>query len=282
MLLFGTVGLFRRGIAGMSSASIACFRGAAGAVFLFLVCLITKHPLRNGLGGKKIALLALAGALMGFNWILLFEAYTYTTVSVATLCYYMEPTIVTLASPLLFREKLTGKKWLCVLISLLGMVLVSGVIEGGLPAAGAGKGILFGLSAGVLYAAVVCMNKLAGSVDVYERTLIELIAAAAVLLPYIFLTEGTFSVPADGRSLVLLLILGFVHTGLAYVLYFGSLDRLPAQTVAILSYIDPVSALLLSALFLSERLSALSLLGAVLILGAAAWSELGGGKAKEE
>ena len=275
MLLFGTVGIFRRGITGMSSASIACFRGAAGAVFLFIVCRITKHPLRNGLGGKKIALLAVAGALMGFNWILLFEAYSYTTVSVATLCYYMEPTIVTLVSPLLFGEKLTGRKWLCVAVSLLGMVLVSGVIEGGLPAAGAGKGILFGLGAGVLYASVVCLNKLAGGVDVYERTLIELIAAAAVLLPYIFLAEGQFSFPPDTKGLVLLLILGFAHTGLAYVLYFGSLDKLPAQTVAILSYIDPVSALLLSALFLSERLSLLSFFGAVLILGAAAFSELG-------
>lgn len=273
MLIFGTVGLFRRGI-DMSSACVACFRGAAGALFLLLFCLLIRHPLRNGIPRKKVFMLALAGALMGFNWILLFEAYRYTTVYVATLCYYMEPTIVTLVSPLLFHEKLTGKKKLCVAVSLLGMVLVSGVLEGGLPAAGAGKGILFGLGAGVLYASVVCLNKLAGAVDVYERTLIELAAAAVVLLPYILLTEGTFSFPADTKGILLLLVLGLVHTGLAYALYFGSLEKLPAQTVAILSYVDPVSALLLSALFLGERLSLPSLLGAVLILGAAAVSEI--------
>lgn len=281
MLIFGTVGIFRRGIVGMSSASIACFRGAAGALFLLIVCLITRHPLKNGLGAKKIALLALAGVLMGFNWILLFEAYTYTTVPIATLCYYMEPTIVTLVSPLLFREKLTGKKWLCVIVSLLGMVLVSGVAEGGLPAAGAGKGVLLGLAAGVLYASVVCINKSAGGVDVYERTFIELISASAVLLPYIFLTEGGFSFPAGGKSIALLLILGFVHTGLAYVLYFGSLDALPAQTVALLSYIDPVSALLFAAIFLGEGLSVPGIVGAVLILGAAAFSEWKPGKTAE-
>lgn len=274
MLLFGTVGIFRRGITGMSSAAIACFRGAAGALFLLLYCLLTRHPLRNGLGKKQAAVLALAGILMGFNWILLFEAYRFTTVSVATLCYYMEPTIVMLVSPLLFHEELTAKKWLCVLISLLGMVLVSGVLEGGLRADGAGKGVLFGLGAGVLYASVVCLNKLAGGADVYERTFIELLAAAVVLVPYILLTEGGFSFPADAKGTVLVLVLGFVHTGLAYVLYFGSLDVLPAQNVALFSYIDPVSALLFSALFLAERLSLLSLLGAVLILGAALIADL--------
>lgn len=274
MLIFGTVGLFRIGIE-MSSAAVACFRGAAGALFLLLFCLIKKHPLRNGLSGKKIAVLALAGALMGFNWILLFEAYRFTSVSVATLCYYMEPTIVTLVSPLLFSERLTAKKWLCVVVSLFGMVLVSGVAEGGLSGAGMGKGVLLGLGAGALYASVVCLNKLAGGVDVYERTFIELLAAAVVLLPYVLLTEGTFTFPADAKGVLLLLVLGLVHTGLAYALYFGSLDKLPAQTVAIMSYIDPVSALLLSALFLGERLSVLSLIGAVLILGAAIFSETG-------
>ena len=276
MLIFGTVGLFKTGITGMSSASVACFRGAAGALFLLLYCLIAKHPLRNGLGGKKLAVRALAGALMGFNWILLFEAFRFTTVSVATLCYYMEPTFVMLVSPWLFHEKLTAKKWLCVLVSLIGMVLVSGVIGGGAADAASVRGVLFGLGAGVLYASVVCLNKLAGGADVYERTFIELLSAAIVLVPYILLTETRFSFPPDTKGVILLVVLGFAHTGLAYVLYFGSLDRLPAQSVALLSYIDPVSALLFSALFLGERLSVWGILGAVLILGAAAFAELGG------
>lgn len=273
MLIFGTIGIFRRALP-VPSAMLACYRGFAGALFLLLAALIGKRRLHGSIPLKSAVLLIAAGAAMGLNWILLFEAYRYTTVATATLCYYMEPTFVILLSPLLFREKLTPVRGLCALISVIGMVLVSGVVEGGLPSAGEARGILLGLGAAVLYAFVVLTNKCLPGLDSFPRTMLELASAALALLPYVLLKEDFSAVSLTGKQIALLLIVGLVHTGLAYLLYFSCMDGLRAQTVALFSYIDPVSALLLSALLLGERLTVPGLIGAVLILGAAVLGEL--------
>ena len=222
-----------------------------------------------------------AGAIIGVDWILLFEAYNCTTVAVATMCFYMQPTIVILLSPILFREKLSVKKGLCALAAILGMVFVSGVAEGAPPGAQDAKGIAFGLAAAVLYAATVIINKKIEVEDAYEKTIVQLLSAAAVLVPYLLLTEDFSAVVLDARTVVLVLIVGIVHSGLAYALYFGNVNKLPAQSVAVLSYIDPVSSLFFSALLLHERLTAFGLLGAVLIFGSALVSELGGKKHRQ-
>ena len=197
------------------------------------------------------------------------------------MCFYMQPTIVILLSPVLFREKLSVKKGLCALAAILGMVFVSGVAEGAPPGAQDAKGIAFGLAAAVLYAATVIINKKIKVEDAYEKTIVQLLSAAAVLIPYLLLTEDFSAVVLDARTVVLVLIVGIVHSGLAYALYFGNVNKLPAQSVAVLSYIDPVSSLFFSALLLHERLTAFGLLGAVLIFGSALVSELGGKKRRQ-
>ena len=276
MLIFGTIGIFRRQIP-LPSALLACVRGVLGSLFLLVFL-----KLKRGGGGEKLPVsttlwLVLTGALIGINWVLLFEAYNYTTVPVATLCYYMAPTIVMLSSPLLFGEKLTARKVICAAAAILGMVLVSGVIEGGGIQADNLRGVLFGLGAAVLYATVVIMNKRLRGIDAYRKTTIQLLSAGLVMIPYLILTGG-FELGAGGglgaATLLLLLIVGIVHTGIAYVLYFGSIDGLKAQTVALLSYIDPVSALLFAALFLGEPLSIWGIAGAVMIIGSAVVSEM--------
>ena len=219
-------------------------------------------------------MLCLSGAAIGVNWILLFEAYNYTSVATATLCYYRAPMFVILASPLVVGERLTARKLICVLAALLGMVFVSGVLETGGGSSDL-KGVLLGLGAAVLYASVVLMNKQLGDVPAYDRsTIVQLGSSAAVLLPYVLLTEDVGALSFTPATLALLMVVGIVHTGMAYALYFGSLMELKAQTAAILSYIDPVVAVLLSALLLKEHMSLLSGLGAVLVLGAAIVSEL--------
>ena len=277
MLIFGTIGIFRRHIP-LPSALLACVRGILGSLFLLLFM-----KLKRGGGGEKLPArtslwLVLTGALIGINWVLLFEAYNYTTVPVATLCYYMAPTIVMLSSPLLFGERLTAKKVICAAAAILGMVLVSGVIEGGGLQADNLRGVLFGLGAAVLYASVVIMNKRLSGINAYRKTTIQLMSAGLVMIPYLFLTDG-FKLGAEtdgfsGATLLLLLIVGIVHTGIAYVLYFGSIDGLKAQTVALLSYIDPVSALLFAAVFLGEPLSIWGIIGAAMIIGSAVASEM--------
>jgi drug/metabolite transporter (DMT)-like permease len=154
------------------------------------------------------------------------------------------------------------------------MFFVSGIFESGFGGAAELKGVLFGISAAVLYAAVVILNKKTAEVPSFEKTLVQLGSAAITILPYILLTEDFSEIEAKPLSLALLITAGIVHTGIAYALYFGSIGKLPAQTTAIFSYIDPVSAIILSALFLGERMTLFSAIGAVLVLGSTLLSEL--------
>ena len=285
MLIFGTIGLFRRYIP-LSSGLLAFSRGILGAVFLGLFLIIrrlSEQRCKTGNDGdiqesrtpacelplRILFLLILSGALIGINWILLFEAYNYTTVATATLCYYMQPTIVILLSPLFFDESLTAKKLVCALLAVFGMFLVSGAAGGGIPQGDAFRGILCGLGAAALYASVVIMNKCIRNIDPYLKTILQLASASVCLLPYLAVTGQLSYVKLDSFSLLMLLVVGIVHTGIAYTLYFGSTDGLRAQTIALFSYIDPVSALFISVLFLHEPMGAAGLAGAVLILGAA-------------
>ena len=272
MVIFGTIGVFRRYIP-LPSSLVAMTRGLTGMLFLLLVMVLRKCGMNRTAVRRKLGLLCLSGAAIGVNWILLFEAYNYTSVATATLCYYLAPMFVILASPLVVGERLTAKKLICVLTALLGMVFVSGVLESGGGSSDL-KGVLLGLGAAVLYASVVLMNKQLGDVPAYDRTIVQLGSSAAVLLPYVLLTEDMGALTFTPNTIGLLLVVGIVHTGIAYALYFGSLMQLKAQTAAILSYIDPVVAVLLSALVLREHMSLLSGLGAVLVLGAAVVSEL--------
>ena len=272
MLIFGTIGVFRRYIP-LSSAFLAFARGILGGLFLLAYRKVRKKSAGTKLPSGVLLRLAVTGAMIGVNWILLFEAYSYTTVAVATLCYYMAPTIVVLLSPMLFKERLTGKKALCVAVSVLGMALVSGVIGGG-PGGGSVRGILFGLGAAVLYAAVVIMNKKTPGIDAYRKTTVQLLSAGLVMVPYLLLTDGFTGEGFSLSAALLLLAVGVVHTGVAYALYFGSMEGLSVQSIAVFSYIDPVSALLFSALLLREPLGAPQVIGAVLIIGSAMVSEI--------
>ena len=277
LLIVGTIGVIRRAIP-LSSGLLAFVRGLLGALSLVVFLKLRGRRIRHGTELRKLVLLAATGVALSFNWMLLFEAYTYTTVASATLCYYFEPTIVLLLSPLLFGEKLTVKKIICAALAILGMVFVSGVTEQAELPPGHLKGIACGLCAACFYSAVVILNKKITGVDVYEKTIVELMSAALAMLPYLLLTEDLRAVQMNPRLLGLLLIVGVIYTGLSYALYFGCMEVLKAQTIAILSYLDPVVALLVSALILHERLSGPGLLGAVLILGAALFCEWQPGK----
>ena len=274
MVIFGTIGIFRRAIP-LPSEVLAFARGVLGSVFLLLVLRVSgrKFDLRSA--SKHLWLLILTGAMIGLNWILLFEAYNYTSVAIATLCYYMQPVIVILASPFVLKEKITVRKCICAAVSVLGMVFVSGILQPGSAGGSHGyRGILLGLGAAALYAAVVLLNKKISGVPVYEKTILQLSSAAVVMIPYMF-AAGTLKAYSLGTGQVLgLLTVGILHTGIAYALYFGAIEKIPAQTAALLRYIDPVTAVLLSAGLLHESMSALSDIGAVLVIGAAMISEL--------
>lgn len=265
VIIFGTIGVFRR-LTNCPSGLLAIVRGAAGALFLLLVTGLRGRAFDRTAVRRRGGLLLLSGACIGVNWVLLFEACRYTTVSAATVCYYMAPVFVILVSPVLLKEKLTAVKLVCAAAAILGIVLISGVLQDGFAGL---RGILCGLGAAVFYAAVMLLNKILGGVPPVERTIVQLLAAAVSVLPY-SVAAGEFSAavfrPAD---VALLALIGIVHTGLAYLLYFSSFDGLPAQTVSLVSYLDPVISVLLSALLLQEPLTLPAAAGAVLVLAGA-------------
>ncbi len=273
MIIFGTIGIFRRYIP-LPSGLIACARGLIGMLFLLAFTGLKGVRIDRAAVARNGAKLFLSGLFLGFNWILLFEAYRYTSVAVATLCYYMAPILIILVSPLLFREKLTCWKLLCVAAALAGMVLVSGVLEPSSRGSNQALGILLGLCAAVLYASVVLMNKKIEGVAAYDKTIVQLGVAAVTILPYTLLTEQIVPGSLTWLTAGSLLLVGVVHTGVAYALYFGAVVHVKAQTAALLSYLDPVVAILLSALLLGERLTPAGAIGAVLVLGAAILSEM--------
>lgn len=270
MLIFGTIGVFRRWIP-YPSGVVALARSVIGLVSLLALRTVRREAPDREAIRKNLPKLLLLGAMLGFNWIFLFEAYNHTSVAAATMCYYMAPVLIILVSAPVFGEKLTPRKALCAAVAVFGMALVSGVLSGGLYGA---KGLLFGLIAAGLYAAIVLVNRTLRDICAADRTIMQFAASSAVMLPYVLLTGEARALPFTPSILLLLLTVGVVHTGLAYVLYFGGLAGVPAQTAALLSYLDPVVAVLLSLTLLKEPMSASAAVGAALVLGAMIFSEL--------
>lgn len=272
MTVFGTLGLFVRNIA-VASAELALYRAVLAALLLGLYFMVAKERIDFKHIGKELPLLLLSGGAMGFNWILLFEAYKYTTVSVATLSYYFAPVIVTAVCPILFREKMGAKQWICFAMSTLGIVLITGI--GDLSGSSSHHvGIAFGLGAALLYATVILLNKYIRGVAGIQRTFLQFLAAIAVLVPYVLCTCGISLGNLNGIGWLNLLVVGLFHTGITYCLYFSALKELPGQEAAILSYIDPLVAVLISVFVLDETMTVMQAAGGILILGFTLWNEM--------
>lgn len=272
MLLFGTIGIAVRGV-GMPSAVLALFRAAIGGISIIVFSRIKGNHIDFKAIRENFLLLFVSGVMLGFNWILLFEAYNYTSVATATLCYYLQPVILILVSPMLLKEKLTPKKLICTLVAMFGMVLVSGVFEGGF--SGDNRyGILLALGAAVLYAAIIVCNKRMGPMVSFDRVASQLLLAVPAMLVYVLLNGQFREISFTVGSAFGVLVLGVLYTGVTYMLFYGSLPYVSSQTAAILSYVDPATAVLVSVIFLGEPMSFLMMAGAALILGAACVSEL--------
>ena len=270
MVIFGTIGVFRRWIPFPSSV-VALARSVIGLLFLLLLRMIRRESLNRAAIRRNLPKLLLLGAMLGTNWIFLFEAYNHTSVAAATMCYYMAPVFIILLSALFFGEKITPRKGLCAAVAVFGMVLVSDVMKSGLHGA---KGLLFGLIAAALYALIVVLNRTLRDISAEDRTIMQFAASALVMLPYVLLTENLGALRPTPTVIFLLLLVGVVHTGIAYVLYFSGVTGVSAQTAALLSYIDPVVAVLLSVTVLKEPMSPTALLGAALVIGAMLASEI--------
>ena len=273
MFIFGTIGIFVRNIP-LPSSVIALARGVIGTLFLIIFTKIRKIKISYTEIKNNLSILCLSGMLIGIHWIFLFEAYRNTTVAVATLCYYLAPVFVIIASPFVLKEKLTFKQIVCIGVALIGMIFVSGIFEKGGTENLQLKGIFFGIGAAIIYAVVILLNKHLKKISSYTMTIMQLGIAAAVLAPYTLLTQNTASLTFNFTTLILLGIIGIINTGITYTLYFSAIQELKAHTIAIFSYIDPIVAILLSTLILREKPDVFTVIGGIMILGSTLISEL--------
>ena len=268
LLIFGSNGVFASHI-DMTSAEIVCMRTLIGSLALILVLLISRTKLDWAVMKREAFKLIAAGICLGVNWALLFEAYKLMSVSIATLTYYLAPIIVLILSPLLLREKQIARAYIGMGAAVVGLVLAVGLGDTSVTA----TGLIVGLGSAVFYAGLIIFNKKIDGVTGLPLTTIEMVIAACVMLPYVLLTGGHVGFPPDMEGTLYLIFLCLVNTGLACWLYFSSMNRLPARAVALFGYVDPVSALIFSAVFLGDRMGVLQIVGAVLVFAGAAFGQ---------
>ena len=269
MVIFGTNGLIVANIS-LGSAEIVLMRTFLGSLFLLSIVLVKRSFSFADLKADLVPA-TMGGAALGLNWVLLFSAYRSAGVGLSTLTYYCGPIIVLALSPVLFREKLTWNKLLAIAAVAVGMFCITGDIE---PGSDVQTGILFGGGAALLYASLIVANKRVKRLSGLNCAMYELIVAFFVVLIYLLASNVKLPVIPAAEDIVWVLAIGLVNTGLAYYLYFSSLQKLPGQTVALVCYIDPLTALLVSGAFLGEKLLGVQIAGAVLILGGACLGEL--------
>lgn len=273
LLIFGSIGVFVKNI-DLPSTAIALLRGIIGSIFLICAGLLIHQKISLKLIKENLLILIVSGVGLGLNWVLFFQAFKYTTVPNATLSYYFAPVFVMILSPFILKEKLTPIKIFCIIMAMAGLLLIVNV--GGPSIDGSYnhiKGILFGLAAASAYATVVLMNKFIKNLSGFETTLAQL-AVASVVLMLSVLYENNLNLAGIGtKTWLFILVLGVIHTGVGFLLYFSSMKELNAQSIAILSYIDPISAVIIAAVLLGETMTPIQILGGVLILGATFLSE---------
>lgn len=272
MVVFGTIGLVRRNIA-LDSITLSLLRAALGCGSLLVFILLLRRPVHRAALQKQAGKLLVSGLLLGLDWACFFESFNHTTVAIATLCYYMAPVFMLIAAPLVFHEHLSRWKIGCAAVTIFGMLLVSGAVGSGAAGTGDFTGIFFALLGAVFYAGIIILTKTLTGLDAFEESAVQLGIAALFLLAYSLVRGGMDFSAMTGTSWLLLLLLGVVHTGMAYALYFGSLAFVPAQTAALLSYADPLLAVLLSVFVLREPISPVQGAGVILVLGGMMASE---------
>ena len=265
LLIFGSIGIFVKNI-NLPSTQIVMYRTIIATLFFILLFSLPKNKIDFKGIKNNLLMLVLSGISLGTTWAFLFESYARISISIATLLYYFAPTLVILLSPLFLKEKLTSLKIICISISVIGMTLISNIDIFNIIA---NIGIVYGFLSALFYAFLIIFNKKIKVVDGSSSTFIQIFVAMIIMICYVFIINGDSLILPDKKSIILTLIVGFIHTGFACLLYFSSLPKLPTTNIAFLGYIDPISALIFANIFLDEKLGLIQIIGAFLIIGSA-------------
>lgn len=254
----------------LAPLEIILMRTIIGSIVLITVCIIHKEKFACLHDRRDTIFLLLAGLTLGAGWIFLFEAYRIVGVSISTMLYYLGPMIAMLLSPIFFKEKLTKVKLIGAFIVFVGVLLLNGKLAGD---ASKTFGIFCGFMSGILYAVTVIFNKNVKTASGMENTTCQLVSSFVLVFIFLML-RGGIHIKIEGVQWIPVLWIGLLNTGLSCFFYYSTITKLPMSTVAIFSYLDPVSAVVLSAIILGETLTVVQIIGVVCVIGGAAFSQL--------
>lgn len=276
---FGTVGLFTHFIP-LSSAAIVFYRALLGGAFIVVMMKFSGIDIDIKSMRDNLIVLIFTGFFMALNWVLQFEAFKVSSVAIGTVCYNMMPIFLLIIASYMFNEKITLKSRICILIATIGVILVSNVVNVGFKSNEV-LGCVYGILGAIFYALIVTFNRKLNQIETHDKVIFQFMFSAFVMFFYVLFIEKNslmfdknLSYNAKVLGAICMIVLSFFHTGFCYVHYFNAVSRLKAETVAILTYIDPVVALFLSYFVLKENMTALQFLGAVMILGSTLFNEL--------
>lgn len=269
LLLFGFNGIVASHIS-LSSYEIVFTRTLIGSMFLIAIFALSKGKVTFWNNWLHSLYLLISGIAMGASWLFLFEAYKQIGVSIASLAYYCGPVIIMMVSVFLFKDKISSAKLFGIVSVILGMLCVNGP---GVSQGSISWGLICGIMSAALYAVMVIFNKKALSISGLENSMWQLLVSFVTVAIFMLFKQG-FAIEIGIGNLLPILILGIINTGVGCYFYFSSINQLPVQTVAICGYLEPLSALIFSAALLGESLNSIQIVGAVLILGGAAYGEL--------
>jgi drug/metabolite transporter (DMT)-like permease len=269
LLMFGMNGIVASHIA-LTSYEIVFTRTLIGSLLLIAFYALTRQAVHLLHNKKHTLCLIISGIAMGTSWMFLYEGYQRMGVSIASLAYYCGPVIVMILSPILFREKLTWPKMTGFLAVLVGMFCVNSLA---LREVNTTVGLFCGIMSAVMYAFMVIFNKKAKSITGLENSMWQLLTSFLTVAVFVGVKQG-FVIQIESGDWIPILILGVFNTGIGCYFYFSAIGSLPVQTVAICGYLEPLSAVVFSMLFLRESMTIVQVIGAILILGGAVFGEL--------
>ena len=276
-ILFGINGIVASYIH-LASSEIVLFRTWIGGIFLVLLFGLGKYRFTFYQYKKECAFIGIAGLAMGASWMFLYEAYQQVGVSIATLTYYSGPILVMALAPVVYKERITWKKLVGFAAVVLGLLWIVGGDNWDIRYNT--WGLVCGFSAAAMYAVMVLFNKRAVHIRGMENTILQLAAAGVLVSVFVGVRVGWPEVQRE-EEWIPFLVLGVINTGIGCYFYFSSIGNLPVQTVAVCGYLEPLFAVLFSALFLGERLAGIQLLGVAFMIAGAVYSEVWGAPQKE-
>lgn len=269
LLMFGSNGILAHYIS-LDSFQIVLFRTFFGCITLLLLMKLCKHPFTFLQHKRSFIFLILSGVSIGISWLFLYEAYQQIGVNIASLIFYCGPVLVMAASPLLFKEKLTRQKMICFMVVFAGIILIN---SRALQDQHTKSGLITSALSAFMFACMIAFNKKTSPITGMENAAFQMTFAFLTVLIVVAFKQGlSFYIPQG--DFLPILALGVLNTGFGSYLYFSAISTINVQTVALVGYVEPLSAVIFSFLILKEQLLPLQILGALLITLGAILSEI--------